>query len=68
MSVDGFNRQFRPRGVRSNGDFIAIHFDPEKTDVQDVLQFMEAIHELPPRDRQTVFAIEPEGMYFRRVH
>lgn len=67
MSVDGFNKQFRKRRLRSNGDFIVVHFDPEKTDLLDVVSFMESISNVPERHKGTVFAIEPEGMFFRRV-
>ena len=65
MSVEGFNRQHRR--VRSNSDFIVIHFDPEKTQLQDVVSLMESINNIPERNRGTVFTLEPEGMWFRRI-
>lgn len=67
MSVEGFNRQFRPRRIRLNGDFIVVHYDENKVEPQDIVDFLDRIKNIPERNRGTVFAVEPEGIYFRRV-
>lgn len=65
MSVEGFNLQ-RRRFVQK-GDMIVIHFDPKQTAIEEVCELMSAISNIPERDRGTLFTIEPEGMWFRRV-
>lgn len=67
MSVEGFNRNFRPRHIQSKGDFICIHYDENKIDIQDVADFYERIRSIPERNRGTVFVVEPDGIFFRRV-
>lgn len=67
MSVEGFNRQFRPRRIQSKGDFMVIHYDPEKISPQDIVDFYDRIKDIPERNRGTVFVVEPEGVWFRRV-
>ena len=65
MSVEGFNLQ-RKRFVQK-GDMVVIHFDPKETGIDEVLDLMKAINDVPERDRGTLFTIEPEGMWFRRI-
>lgn len=66
MSAEGFNRQFRPRRIRSNGDFIVVHYDKNKVKPQDIVDFLDRIKDIPERNRGTVFVVEPEGIYFKR--
>ena len=65
MSVEGFNLQ-RKRFIQK-GDLIVIHFDPKQTSIEEVCDLMQAISNAPERERGTLFTIEPEGMWFRRI-
>ena len=65
MSVEGFNLQ-RKRFVQK-GDMVVIHYDPGQTSIEEVCDLMKAISDVPERDKGTLFTIEPEGMWFRRI-
>lgn len=67
MSVEGFNKNFRPRRIRLKGDFIVIHYDENKITPEDVMAFYDRISNIPERNRGTVFMVEPDGVFFRRV-
>ena len=67
MSAEGFNRNFRPRRLKSHADFIVIHYDENKVSPEEVVEFYDRIRGIPERNRGTVFVVEPDGIFFRRV-